>query len=169
MKKSILYLCLFASIILISFLFTSCKKWKYGWPDTQFRNKFVGTYQIDSIVKRLANIDSISGLRDTNSTVYPFNNDYLEILHTKDQVEKNVTCTGKFLDSVFRYEVQGFADKGAERFSFTSCNDCNYSEMFNHIYGTRYVVWWKDKSLILESRFILNDKHFFTKLFLTKK
>ena len=157
-------------ILIISLsIFTSCKKWKYGWPDTQFRNEFVGTYQIDSIVKRLAADDGFGDVKDTNFTVLPLLNDYLEILHTKDQVEKNVTCTGKFLDSVFRYEVQGFADKGAERLSFTYCNDCKYSEMFKHIIGTRYVFWFKDKSLILEGRFIMNNKHFFTRLHLTKK
>lgn len=156
-------------LVLLS-IFTSCEKWKYGYPDTQFRKQFVGTYQIDSAVMHTAIIDSVSGVHDSNYTVLPFLNDYLEILPTKDQVEKNVTCTGKFLDSVFRYEVQGFNDKGAERLSFTYCNACQYSSVMNFYFvGVQYIVLHNDKKLVFESRFNINGKDFFTRIHLTKK
>jgi len=157
------------SLILLS-IFSGCRKWTHGHKDTKFRNKFVGTYRIDSIVKKNLQISDSGIVKDTNYTVYSLTGDYLEILHTKDQIEKNVTCQGKFLDSVFRYEVQGFKDKNADRLSFTYCNDCQYSEIFNqHILGSRYVISNSDNRLILETRFTANDKPFGTKLYLSKK
>ena len=156
-------------ILIISLsLFTSCKKWKYGYPDTQFRNTFVGTYHVDSIVKHLFNVQD-SLVMDTNFTVHSLKGDFIEILPTKDQVEKNVTCTGRFLDSVFRYEVQGFNDKGAERLGFTPCNSCAYSEIFGlHFVGSKYIVTHTHDKLILENRFKVNGRDFFSRVYLTK-
>ena len=156
-------------ILVLLYIFTSCEKWKYGYPDTQFRKQFVGTYQIDSVVMRTAIIDSVSGVHDSNYTVLPLLNDYLEILATEDQIEKNVTCTGKFLDSVFRYEVQGFNDKGSERLGFTYCNVCQYSVVFSFYFvGSNHIVLHNGKQLVFERRFNINDKDFFTRIHLTK-
>jgi len=157
-------------IILVSVsLFTSCKKWKYGYPDTQFRNRFVGTYHVDSILSHVFYIKDQSFVADTNFTTHSFEGDYIEILPTKDQVEKNVTCTGKFLDSIFRYEVQGFNDKGAERLGFTYCNDCNYSEIFGTYFaGSKYIVTHTKDKLIMENRFNINGKDYFARVYLTK-
>ncbi len=161
----------FFVIILATFaVFSGCYKLKSGYRDTKFRNKFVGTYRIDSIVNHHLHISDSGVIGDTNYTVCGMLGDYLEILPTKDQVEKNLTCSGKFLDSVFRYEVQGFNDKNAERLSFTYCNDCSYSPVFStYILGSRYIVAYYNNVLILESRFSANGIPFYTRHYLTKK
>jgi len=111
-------------IILCIFVFVGCRKY-VNRHDMKFRNQFVGTYQIDSIVYHLPNIDSASGsITDTNYCITPLTNDFFQILPTKDQIEKNVTNTGKFLDSVFTYEIQGFIDDKTGFLSITYCDLC---------------------------------------------
>lgn len=148
----------------------SCYKWQTGYRDTKFRNSFIGQWRIDSIFHHLPIIVNPTTFKDTEYITYPLPGDYLDILFTKNQIEKNITCSGKFLDSVFHYEVQGFNDKGAQRLSFTYCNTCVYSEVFgDYIVGVKYVVDKKSDKLILESRFNSNGKDYFSKLYLTKK
>lgn len=149
-------------------LLFSCKKLKYGYEDTQYRNRFVGTYLIDSIVNKVPkpNPDGSSG--DSFFTVKSLKNDYIEILPTDDQIEKNVTCKGQFLDSVFLFELQGISTKGSERLNFSYCKNCNYSFVFDtYFMGDRYIVSDNNK-LIMETRNSANNTNFYKRTFLTK-
>ena len=155
-------------IVLCIFVFVGCRKY-VNRHDMKFRNQFVGTYQIDSIVYHLPNIDSASGsITDTNYCITPLTNDFFQILPTKDQIEKNVTNTGKFLDSVFTYEIQGFIDDKTGFLSITYCDLCPPSSVMRHFIVTRHIVSHGDKKLVMESRFIMNDKAYFGRIHLRK-
>ena len=159
----------FLFILLCLFVFVGCRK-NVHRHDRKFRNQFVGTYQIDSVVYHLPNMDSSSGeIKDTNFVVLPLPNDFFEILPTKDQIEKNVTNMGKFLDSIFTYEIQGFEDDKTGHLSITYCNDCPYSSVMQHFIGVHYIVIHDDKKLVMESRFNLNEKPYFSRVHLSKK
>lgn len=156
-----------ALLFFISISLFSCYKWQIGYRDTKFRNSLIGHWRVDSIFHHRAIIES-SGVRDTEYTTYSLPGDYLDILFTKNQIEKNVTCSGKFLDSMFHYEVQGFNDKGAQRLSFTFCSTCENSTIFKqYILGSKYVIDTKDSKLVLENRFNINGKDYFNRLYLT--
>ena len=161
--------------IIISLFIVSCYKWHPNWKDTKFRNQFVGKWRIDSVKFFLPSIRPINDtfeIVDTQYTIYAKSGDYLEILFTKDQVEKNVTCHGKFLDSNLSYEVQGFADKGAEMLSFTYCPTCPASLIFQtHIMGSRYIKGHEGINLKIGTRFWVNgdpNRFFFKDTYLTK-
>lgn len=162
-------------IVCLALTLVTCYKWSPNWKDTKFRNQFVGKWRIDSIHYFLPSfrpVDDTVLVLDTQYTVYGKPGDYLEILFTKDQVEKNVTCHGKFLDSILSYEVQGFADKGSEMLSFTYCPSCPPSMIFQtHILGARYIKSQEGINLKMGTRFWVNgDKSriFFKDTYLTK-
>lgn len=153
----------------LTLLFISCKKLKYGYEDTQYRNRFVGTYLIDSIVNKVPKTNSNGSISDSFFTVKPHKDDYMEILPTEDQIEKNVNCKGQFLDSSFLFELQGINTKGAERINFSYCKTCNYSFVFDtYFMGDRYIVSENNKKLILETRNSANNSGFYKRTFLTK-
>ena len=154
---------------------TTCYKWSPNWRDTKFRNKFVGKWRIDSIQYFLPSIREVGDtvlVLDTQYTIYAKPGDYLEILFTKDQVEKNVTCTGKFLDSTFSYDVQGYDDKNAQRLGFTYCQTCLPSITFqNYIMGSRYIKMHEGTKLRMGTKFWVNDnydKTYYSDTYLTK-
>ncbi|HEY1046966.1 MAG TPA: hypothetical protein VGF79_11045 [Bacteroidia bacterium] len=156
--------------ILSLLLLFSCKKLKYGYEDTQFRNQFVGTYSIDSIfnLQPKSNPNSISS--DSIFTAISLPNDYIEILPTEDQIEKNVVCKGKFLDSTFLFELQGIKTKGYERLNFSYCKTCSYSIVFDtYFMGDRYIVSESNNRLIIETRNSPNSARFYKRIYLTKR
>jgi hypothetical protein len=165
----------------ISFIFclamtlATCYKWSPNWRDTKFRNKFVGKWRIDSIQYFLPSIHEVGDtvlILDTQYTVYAKPDDYLEILFTKDQVEKNVTCTGKFMDSTFSYDVQGYDDKNAQSLGFTYCLTCSPSITFQkYIMGSRWIKMHERVKLKMGTKFWLNDnddKIYYKDTYLTK-
>ena len=165
----------------ISFIFclamtlATCYKWSPNWRDTKFRNKFVGKWRIDSIQEFLPSIRAVGDtvlIIDTQYTVYAKPDDYLEILFTKDQVEKNVTCTGKFMDSTFSYDVQGFDGKILPSLGFTYCLTCSPSITFqNYIMGSRYIKMHEGTKLRMGTKFWVNDnydKTYYSDTYLTK-
>lgn len=155
-------------LILCILVFVGCRKY-VNRHDMKFRNQFVGNYQIDSIVYHLPKIDSASGsVTDTNYCIRSLTNDFFQILPTQDQIEKNVTNTGKFLDSVFTYEIQGFKDDKTGFLCITSCDLCPPSSVMRHFIGTQHIVSHSDKKLVMESRFIMNDKTYFGRIHLRK-
>jgi hypothetical protein len=161
--------------VTLSMLIMACYKWQPNWPDTKFRNRFVGKWRIDSIEYFLPSFREVGDtvlVLDTQYTVYAKPGDYLEILFTKDQEEKNVTCNGKFLDSTFSYDVQGFADKGAEMLGFTYCLTCQASITFQkYIMGDRYIKNHSGNNLKMGTKFWINgnyDKTYFSDTYLTK-
>jgi hypothetical protein len=98
----------------------------------------------------------------------PLPNDFFQILPTQDQIEKNVTNTGKFLDSVFTYEIQGFKDDKTGYLCITYCDVCPTSSIMRHFIGTHYIVSHDDNKLVMESRFNINDKSYFGRIHLRK-
>ena len=162
-------------ILFFSFFITTCYKWSPNWRDTKFRNQFVGKWRIDSIQNLHLSIREVGDtvlVLDTQYTIYAKPGDYLEILFTKDQVEKNVTCTGKFLDSTFSYDVQGYDDKNAQRLGFTYCQTCLPSITFqNYIMGSRYIKMHEGTKLRMGTKFWVNgnyDKTYYSDTYLTK-
>ena len=162
-------------LVLLSMAVTTCYKWSPNWRDTKFRNKFVGKWRIDSIQEFLPSIRAVGDtvlIIDTQYTVYAKPDDYLEILFTKDQVEKNVTCTGKFMDSTFSYDVQGYDDKNAQSLGFTYCLTCSPSITFQkYIMGNRYIKMHEGVKLKMGTKFWLNDnadKIYYSDTYLTK-
>ena len=162
-------------ILFFSFFITTCHKWSPNWRDTKFRNQFVGKWRIDSIQNLHLSIREVGDtvlVLDTQYTIYAKPGDYLEILFTKDQVEKNVTCTGKFLDSTFSYDVQGYDDKNAQRLGFTYCQTCLPSITFqNYIMGSRYIKMHEGTKLRMGTKFWVNgnyDKTYYSDTYLTK-
>ncbi len=158
------------TIFLIGLVILSgCKRFVYR-HDTKFRNQLAGNYIIDSVAYHSPNIDQSNGsITDTNYVILPHPDDFFQILATKDQINKNVINTGKFLDSVFNYEIQAFTDDKDGHLSILPCSGCHLSQPMKHLTGVHYVVFKDDKRLNLESRFFMNDSLYTSTIYLRKK